>query len=237
MRLAVVALILFGATLIRSVFGFGDALFAMPLMSLAIGVGSATPVMGLVSVVTAVGVLLTSWRHLDLAAVWRLLAASLIGIPIGVLLFKGVDEELLRVGLGVAVAGFGLYRLTWPLLPELQSDSWAFLFGFVGGCLGGAYNIGGPPLVVYGTLRRWNPQRFRGSLQGTFLGTSLLIAAAHGLAGLWTKDVWGLFLVSIPGVILAMLLGRGVARRMNPSAFDRYLSLALVVLGVTLLVG
>jgi uncharacterized membrane protein YfcA len=81
MRLAFVALVLFGATLIRSVFGFGDALFAMPLMSLAIGVGTATPVMGLVSVVIAVGVLLTSWRHLDLAAVWRLLAASLIGIP------------------------------------------------------------------------------------------------------------------------------------------------------------
>lgn len=237
MRLAFVALVLFGATLIRSVFGFGDALFAMPLMSLAIGVGTATPVMGLVSVVIAVGVLLTSWRHLDLAAVWRLLAASLIGIPVGVLLLKGVDENLLRVGLGVAVAGFGVYRLTRPLLPKLQSDSWAFLFGFVGGCLGGAYNVGGPPLVVYGALRRWTPQRFRGTLQGTFLGTSLLIAAAHGLAGLWTGNVWVLFLVSIPGVVLAMLLGRRVARRMDPSAFDRYLSLALVVLGVVLLVG
>jgi hypothetical protein len=69
MRLAVVALALFGATLIRSVFGFGDALFAMPLMSLAVGVGVATPVMGLVSVILAAGVLLTSWRHLDIAAV------------------------------------------------------------------------------------------------------------------------------------------------------------------------
>ena len=63
------------------------------------------------------------------------------------------------------------------------------------------------------------------------------IAAAHGLAGLWTDDVWTLFLLSIPGVVLAMLLGWQLARRMDPSAFDRYLSLALVVLGVLVLVG
>ena len=237
MRLAVVALALFGATLIRSVFGFGDALFAMPLMSLAVGVGVATPVMGLVSVILAAGVLLTSWRHLDIAAVWRLVAAALIGIPVGLLLLKRVDEEVLRAGLGVAVAGFGLYRLTRPLLPELRSDRWAFLFGFVGGCLGGAYNIGGPPLVVYGAMRRWNAQRFRGTLQGTFLATSVLIAGGHGLAGLWTEDVWGLVLLSIPGVVLAMVLGRLVTRRIDPSAFDRALSLALMVLGVMVMVG
>jgi uncharacterized membrane protein YfcA len=65
----------------------------------------------------------------------------------------------------------------------------------------------------------------------------VIIAAAHGLAGLWTENVWKLFLVSIPAVVLAMLLGRKMARRMEPAAFDRYLSLALVVLGVMLLVG
>lgn len=237
MRFLLVALVLFGATLIRSVFGFGDALFAMPLMSLVVGVGTATPVMGLASLVIALGVLLTSWKHVDMTAVWRLIAASLIGIPVGVLMLKGIDEQVLRIGLGVTVAGFGLYRLTWPRLPELQNSSWAFLFGFVGGCLGGAYNVGGPPLVVYGAIRRWDPQRFRGTLQGTFLGTSVLIAAAHGLAGLWTENVWGLFLVSIPALVLAMLLGRKVAGRMEPAAFDRYLSLALVVLGVMLLFG
>jgi uncharacterized protein len=148
-----------------------------------------------------------------------------------------VDEQVMRIGLGAVVAGFGLYRLTWPRLPELHSHSWAFPFGFVAGCLGGAYNIGGPPIVVYAAIRRWDPQRFRGTLQGTFLVTSVLIAAAHGLAGLWTEKVWGLFLVSIPGVVVAMLMGQKVAARIEPATFDCYLSLALVVLGLMLLVG
>ena len=172
-----------------------------------------------------------------MTAVWRLLLASLIGIPVGVLMLKGIDGHVLRLGLGIIVAGFGLYRLTGPRLPELHTPRWAFLFGFVGGCLGGAYNIGGPPLVVYGAMRRWDPQRFRGTLQGTMLGTSVLIAAAHGFAGLWTEEVWRLFLLSIPAVVLAIVLGQNLAKRMRPEAFDRYLSLALVVLGLMLLVG
>jgi uncharacterized membrane protein YfcA len=237
MRFALVALVLFGSTLIRSLFGFGDALLAMPLMSLVVGVGTATPVMGLASLVIAVGILLTSWRHVDVSAVRRLLTASLIGIPVGVLMLKGIDERVLRIGLGVIVAGFGLYRLTGPRLPELHTPSWAYLFGFVGGCLGGAYNVGGPPLVVYGAMRRWDPQRFRGTLQATMLGTSVLIATAHGVAGLWTEDVWRLFLVSIPALVLAMLIGGNMAKRIRPKAFDRYLSLALVILGLMLLIG
>jgi uncharacterized protein len=237
MRFAVISLVLFAATLIRSVFGFGDALFAMPLMSLVVGVGIATPVMGLVSIVIAIGILLTSWRQLDMSAVWRLLLASMIGIPIGVLVLKSVDEQLLRIGLGVSVAGFGLYRLIGPRLPALQNKNWAFLFGLMGGCLGGAYNVGGPPLVVYGAMRRWDPGRFRGTLQGTFLGTSLLIAAAHGLAGLWTDDVWAIVLVSVPGVVLAMVLGRLVSRGIEPAAFGQYVSIAIVVLGLMVLFG
>lgn len=44
-------------------------------------------------------------------------------------------------------------------------------------------------------------------------------------------------LLSIPGVVLAMVLGRLVMRRIDPSAFDRALSLALMVLGVMVMVG
>jgi hypothetical protein len=99
MRFALITLVLFGASLIRSVFGFGDALFAMPLMSFVVGVSTATPVMGLISLVIAVGVLLTYRRHVDISAVWRLVVASLIGIPVGVLMLNHFPSpgEAIRV--------------------------------------------------------------------------------------------------------------------------------------------
>ncbi len=69
------------------------------------------------------------------------------------------------------------------------------------------------------------------------LGTSVLIAGAHGFAGLWTEHVWRLFLVSIPAVVLAILLGHALAKRIRPEAFEGYLSFALVFLGLMLLIG
>ena len=38
--------------------------------------------------------------------------------------------------------------------------------------------MNGPPLVVYGVLRRWQPAQFRATLQGYFL-----IASVVGMAG------------------------------------------------------
>lgn len=228
--------ILFGGTLIRSFFGFGDALFAMPLLSMVIGVGSATPVMGMVSLVVAVGALIPSIRHIDPGAVKRLLVGSLVGIPVGVLMLKRVDERLLQIGLGVSVVVFGLYMFSSPRMPQLRDRRWAFPFGFVSGCLGGAYNIGGPPIVLYGAMRRWHPARFRATLHGGFLPASIVIAVTQGLGGLWTAKVWTLFAVSLPALGLAMILGERLVKRIDPSRFERYLSLVLVALGTLLMV-
>ena len=41
-------------------------------------------------------------------------------------------------------------------------------FGFFAGILGGAYNTNGPPVVIYGSLRKWSPATFRATLQGYF---------------------------------------------------------------------
>jgi len=233
--IVLVSSIIFGGTLIRSTFGFGDALFAMPLMSLVVGVGSATPVMGLVSLMVAVAALIPSRRHLDVAAVKRLLIGSMVGIPVGVLLLKRVEEQLLRVGLGLSVTLFGLYMLSSPRIPELRDRRWAFPFGFLSGCLGGAYNIGGPPIVLYGAMRRWPPARFRATLHGGFLPASIVIAVIQGLGGLWTGRVWTLFAFSIPSLGAAMLLGERLVRRTDPARFERYLSIVLVALGLLLI--
>jgi uncharacterized protein len=231
-----VALILFGGTFIRATFGFGDALFAMPLLSLVIGVAIAAPVVGLVSLVVAVGVLVTSWRHVDLGAVRRLLAGSLVGIPLGVVVLTRLDETILRVTLGVVVIGFGLYRLLSPNMPELKNRAWAFPFGLIAGCFGGAYNIGGPPIVIYGVMRRWGAARFRGTLQGYFLVTSLVIAIAQGVAGLWTEKVFVYSIFSVPGAVIALLFGERASRRIDPAAFERYLALLLIALGLLIMI-
>lgn len=230
---AAVALIFLASTLIRAFFGFGDALFAMPLLAVVVGLTTATALMGLVSVVVGAYVLTRTWRHVDVASVRRLVVSSIVGIPIGVFMLKQAPQDLLTRVLGVLLIGFGLYRLLGPALPRV-GRSWAYLFGFVAGCFGGAYNVNGPPVVMYGAMRAWDPARFRGTLQGYFVVTSIVVAVAHAFGGLWTTRVWQLFAYASPVVLVALVVGDRVAERVDTDSFSRYLSALLVVLGILL---
>jgi uncharacterized membrane protein YfcA len=225
-------LVLGTAALVRSSFGFGDALLAMPLLTIALGVARAVPLVGLVSVVMTVVILLSSWQSVDVLSVKKLTAGALIGVPAGILLLKQLPEEVLTRGLGVVVVAFGLYRLLAPRPLQLQTSGWAVVFGFTSGCLGGAFNIGGPPIVLYGSMRGWTPERFRATLQGYFLITSIVIGAGQGIGGLWTANVWRLFFLSMPAVFAGLWLGRLVHSRIDPRTFGRLLSLLLIALGI-----
>ena len=96
--------------------------------------------------------------------------------------------------------------------------------------------MNGPPLVIYGSLRRWTAQEFRATLQAYFLPASLVGMAGYWLTGLWSPVVTRYYLLSLPVVIPAVWLGRVVNHRLSGDAFMRYVYLALVVIGVVLFV-
>jgi uncharacterized membrane protein YfcA len=227
--------VVFLATLIRSAFGFGEALVAVPLLALVIPVEVAAPLAVLVSITVAGVVLLQDWRHVQLASAWRLVLATLPGIPLGLWLLAAAAEHVVKGVLAVVIIAFSVYCLASRRPPALPDDRLAWLFGFGAGVLGGAYGMNGPPLVVYGTLRRWTAEHFRATLQGYFLPASLVGLAGYWLAGLWVPPVTRYYLLSLPAALASLVLGRVVNRRLAGRAFLRYVHLALLGIGITLL--
>ena len=228
--------ILFLSTFIRSALGFGDALIAMPLLALVIGIRVATPLVAMGASTIAFTILLKSWRKVEIKATWRLVIATWIGIPLGIFFLKAAPEILVKSLLGILLMGFGAYNLFVPDLPKLLNEKWAFVTGLIAGILGGAYNTNGPPVVIYGILRRWNPENFRATLQGYFLPTGLAILITHGLAGMWTTQVVRLYGYSIPIIIGAVLLGEKVNLLIPPGKFDKIIYGFLVVIGLFLII-
>jgi len=95
--------------------------------------------------------------------------------------------------------------------------------------------MNGPPLAIYGALRRWPPERFRATLQGYFLPASVAGMAGYSFAGLWTPAVNHFYLVSLPGVVIATLAGRSLNRRLHAQRFAQYVYIGLIAIGVGLL--
>jgi uncharacterized protein len=227
--------VLFLAALIKATLGFGESLLAMPLLTLILGLSTATPLVGLVVTTLTLLMLSSSWRKIDLYSTRRLLGAAVLGVPIGVLLVRWAPVALITRMLGVILIGFGLFSLFRPTLITLAHPAWSYLFGFLAGVLGSAYNTSGPPMVLYSAAQRWPPDRFRATMQSVFLPISLLVLISHALAGLWSPRVFELYVLSLPLLLLATWLGERLSQHISKHRFDRLVYGALVLLGLLLL--
>lgn len=230
-----IAGVLFVATLIRSVFGFGEALVAVPLLALIIPVQVAAPVAVLVSITVAGIIVVQDWRKIHVRSAGWLVLSTMLGIPLGLILLKAAAEPVVKGVLASVIIAFSAYSLLRGKQRELKNDKFAWLFGFSAGVLGGAYGMNGPPLVIYGSLRRWSPQYFRATLQGYFLPASLVGLWGYQFAGLWTPEVNRFYVLSLPFVVLATFLGRAINRRISGHGFLLYVHCMLIVVGTVLL--
>lgn len=95
--------------------------------------------------------------------------------------------------------------------------------------------MNGPPLVVYGAMRRWSPQHLRATLQGYFLPASVVAIAGYWAAGLWVPEVTHFYVLSLPAVVPAIFLGRAANHRLSGDAFLKYVYAGLVCIGSVLL--
>ncbi len=231
-------MILFLATLIRSAFGFGEALVAVPLLAFCIPLNVAAPLTVLLSITIAAIVVIQDWRKIHLQSTGWLVFSTLFGIPLGLLLLTSSHQRLVKAVLGAIIILFSLYSLVGRAPLELKRDSrgWLFACGFSAGILGGAYGMNGPPLVIYGAMRRWSAQHFRATLQGYFLPASLIGMTGYWLAGLWIPTVTHYYLLSLPLAIVAVFLGRAINHRLHGDSFLKYIYTALAGIGAILII-
>jgi len=230
--------VVFLATLIRSTFGFGEALVAVPLLAFLIPLKAAAPLAVLVSITVAAAVVVQDWRKIHVRSAGWLVFSTLPGIPLGLLLLTSRHQLLVRATLGGIIALFSIYSLIVRAPFELKSDSriWLVVCGFCAGILGGAYGMNSPPLAIYGSMRRWSAQHFRATLQAYFLPASMMGMVGYLASGLWTKTVTRFYLVCLPMTLIALFLGRMINRRLNGEGFLKYVYAGLTCIGITLLV-
>ena len=96
--------------------------------------------------------------------------------------------------------------------------------------------MNGPPLVIYGAMRRWSAQHFRATLHAYFLPASLIGMFGYWWAGLWVPAVTHYYLLSLLVALPAVFVGRIINHRLRGDAFLKYVYLGLAGIGVLLFV-
>jgi len=229
----------FIATLVRSTFGFGESLIAVPFFILYLPMDIAVPLSVLISILVALVVVVQDHKQIHFDSAKWLIIFAVLGIPIGLLILIYGNEFWVKIGLGLLIIAYALYAIFGKNALTLKTDNklWLFICGFLSGVLGGAYGVNGPPLVVYGNMRNWSAKHFRATLQAYFLPVSFIGSLGYFAKGLITEEVLKYFLISLPAVFPAIFLGRYLNHTISGSSFFKYVYFRLILIGIFLIVN
>jgi hypothetical protein len=235
MTLLLLMSFVFGAAVLQALAGFGFALILMPVVTLALGVRTAAPLVALIALTLYVVNVARYWSALNWREISRLGVTVALGVPAGILAVTATQESIIKMVLGALLIGYALLGLAQPAPGRACGPGWAYAAGFLSGVLGGAYNTPGPPLAVYGSMRRWHREEFRGALQALFLVSALLTVGAHAVARNLTPSILLLYSGAAPVLALGILVGTRLDRRVNAHGFRRIVLGMILALGLSLL--
>jgi uncharacterized membrane protein YfcA len=231
--LLLLAISAFIAALARGFSGFGSALIFVPLASTAIGPQAAAPLLLIIDGVAAAGLIPGAWRHADRRDVGTMSIGALAGIPLGAWVLIKSDPLWIRW----AVVLFG------TLLLALLMSGWRYrskptiattvIVGAAAGLLGGAAQIGGPPVVAYWLSRPIAAETVRANIVLYFAISTVITTTVYLAGGLLTPSVVGLALVTGPIYGVGLYAGARMFGLASDITFRR-ICLALIAVAIAL---
>ena len=164
-----------------------------------------------------------------------------IGILVGLYLFKTLDSAVLAKGLGVLVLLYGLCSLLaswrpparWSVSPRVAAP----IVGLVGGIVGTTFGTMASVFfaMYFDALRRAKDQ-FRATMNAILLALVVLRGAGYWAVGEYTRDVLVTTAIALPMMLVGIFIGNRVHTGLSELAFRRLVSGALIVSGLALLV-
>lgn len=225
------------AGLVQGFLGFGFGITAMSVLTLSHDLIHAG------GVVNVAGIAVTSimlWRlqaHVDWRTTLRVGPFILGGVLVGVTALRTLDPTWMVRVLGVAVLAIAGWNLARPRLSEVRSLLGDAIAGSLGGLLGGAFNVGGPPLIAHLYRRPDPPDTLRGTLQTLFLCIGLARLPFATSQGLMTEAIWREAFLALPAAVLGLGLGIRLGRRTDPARFRQVSWSGFAALGALLLLS
>ncbi len=229
--IAVVAIV-FGASLIQSVFGFGFGLIFVPLMIFFVDLPVA------VVAATAVSTVSCSIQWYESRAIsarrisQRLVVSALIGMPFGLWMLNNLSAQIMKLFLGIFVL-IGVFLSSREFDLRKLPVTFDYVMGVLAGVLSTSTSTNGPPLVFLLHARHFTPENFRAVLNRVFTVLNLLTLITFALAGKISSQVLLVSSIAIPVMGLGVWLGIRIRRLVDPQRFRDLVLLLLLATGLS----
>lgn len=232
MTLVLVVVVLCVAGFMHGFTGFGAAMTIMALLPLLLDFDEVLFLGAFFTMPAAAIIYIKTRRHFRWRDAWPLLAGAIIGTPLGLLFVAHLDRSILVRGLGVVLILFSINELLLSQIWTLHVPQWLGLpIGVVCGILGAAFNVGGPPALIWVYSRSWQREQAIATLQMMFLFNSGLRLILTAPTGVVTQNVILICTLAVLPFLLTALFGARMAARLSPRRFKQFVLVALIAMG------
>lgn len=225
------------AGFVNGLSGTGYALVALGFWLQAMPPVTAAPLTALCGVAGHVQSLPTIWKGVRWPRLWPMLAAGIVGVPIGTMLLEHVQPSPLKIGVGVLLILYSAWMAFVRRPPIVTGGGRAAdaAVGFTGGVMGGMASLSGPAPAIWAQLRGFGKGEQRGVNQPYNMGVLLLALVSAGVAGFLDRTFFVWAAIAVPVTLIGARIGLMLYGRVDDTGFRRIILSLLILSGATLI--
>lgn len=225
------AAIIFLASFLQGITGFGFAILAAPLCLLFFDQTTVVVVLAVLSILLNLLMIKRIRKAPDPTLTYHLLRAGLLGVPVGVMLLLMIDTASLKL-LTIILALLFLLLNLWPQVKIAQNRFLTVNIGFLTGVFQAGIGLSGPPIALLLNLYGLDKTVVRKTLATVFFAISALSLPLFLFSGVITAQVLWLSFVAMPVLWWGGWLGDVVAGKIKQAQF-KLLSVLVVIAAVS----
>lgn len=228
-------IVLFLANIMQTITGFAGTLLAMPFSIRLVGVEEAKVVLNIFTMLACLVITVQNRRYINHRSLAQMVCGMAVGMAAGVWLFERIPLTILLQLYAVLVIAVAVKKMFWKKQIALPKAAMVFVLA-AAGIIHGMFLSGGALLVIYAVSVLKDKNEFRATVAPVWVILNACLMVSHYRAGYYTAQCLRAVGMSIVPLILSVIVGNMLYKRINQEQFLKITYVLLLISGASLLV-
>lgn len=231
---ALFVLVAFLTNIIQAITGFAGTVLAMPFSIQLVGKFFAKPILNAIALLVCVIVVIRNFKNIDWKCLLEIILFMGIGMVVGFFLEKYLYSSWFLKIYGILIVAISFYYF-FVENPVKLPRPLGWLIMFFAGIVHMIFVSGGPLLIIAAKNRIKEKETFRATLSMVWVILNSAILATDITGGNFSMDQLWVLLIIVPTVIVSMIIGKFVLKRMSNNFFMKLTCVLLFISGMTII--
>ncbi|WP_112182523.1 sulfite exporter TauE/SafE family protein [Paraliobacillus zengyii] len=234
MEILAFIIIILIASVLQTSTGFGFSILATPFLFLLFEPIEAIQINLILSLVISSALIIKIRKDIDFGILRRFVVGSVMGLPVGIMIFLLVDIDRLKLGVSLIILVLTIMLiLTFRINQNKKRD---LIVGGLSGLFTTSIGMPGPPLLLYFSGTDTKKEKLRGTTLAFYLFIYFISLVIQVIFAGTNKIIWVSSLWALPLVFVGLYLGQLLFKRINQSVFRIFTYIILLFTGIYLLI-